>query len=88
MATLVGKVDSELKMAASILSGRLRPLAPPDTVVRQGIDDGNFFLDDVTSCIEATKKKKACSISLGSQAWIYEDLEDAFLRDLPTFCRN
>ena len=46
MATLVGKVDSELKMAASILSGRLRPLAPPDTVVRQGIDDGNFFLDD------------------------------------------
>src|SRR5206468_9955822 len=59
MATLVGKVDTQLKMSASILSGRLRPLAPPDTVVRQAIDDGNFFLDDVTSCIEATKKKKA-----------------------------
>ncbi len=88
MASLVGKVDAELKGAESILSGRLRPIPPPDTVVRQFLDDGNFFLNDVISCVEATKKKKACSISPDSKAWIYEDLEDAFLRDLPTFCRN
>ena len=88
MASLIGQVDKELKASESVLSGRVRPLAPPDTVVKQNLDDGNLFLDDVTSCIEATKKKKACSISPGSRGWIYEDLEGAFLRDLPTFCRN
>ena len=88
LASLVGKVDEELKGAKRVLNGPVHPLAPPETIVRQFLKDGNWFLDDVMSCVEATKQDKACSISPDSRTWIYTDLEDVFLRKLPTFCRT
>jgi len=91
MAALMGKTDAELKVAKNVLNGTTRPLASSDSVVRQYLDDAEFFLSEITSCAESTKRKKPCSLSSAAQAVLRSFTEDnkaAFLKDLPSFCRN
>ncbi len=46
MAALMGKTDVELKVAKNVLNGTTHPLASSDSVVRQYLDDAEFFLSD------------------------------------------
>jgi len=90
LALLLGTVESLLKGAKSMLLGGTPPVAPLDAVVSKYLEDADSFLTDVTSCVEASRQKQPCALSDDSQATVRAstDRTDAFLKDLPRYCRE
>jgi len=90
LALLLGTVEALLQGAKSMLSGETPPVAPLDAVVSKYLEDDDLFLTDVSRCVEAAQQKRPCVLSADSQATVRAsaDRADAFLKDLPRYCRE
>jgi hypothetical protein len=90
LALLLGTVEALLQGARSMLLGGTPPGAPLDAVVSKYLEDADLLLTDVRRCVEAAQQKQPCVLSADSQATVSASVAraDAFLKDLPRYCRE